>query len=60
MSTRIAHDANPTAVGDIGAFAISDLLPERPTSVGEFSLAYEAFREVTIADLAPVTKYEHM
>ena len=38
---------------DFGSLAINDLLPERPLIIGEFSAAYEAFREATIADLAP-------
>ena len=56
----MAHDLNPTHNGDFGSLAINDLLPERPALIGEFSLAYEAFREATIADLAPVTKYEYL
>jgi hypothetical protein len=56
----MAHDLNPSTVGDFGSLAIHDLLPERPALIGEFSLAYEAFREATIADLAPVTKYEYL
>ena len=56
----MAHDLNPTPNGDFGSLAINDLLPERPALIGEFSLAYEAFREATIADLAPVTKYEYL
>ena len=56
----MAHDLNPSQSGDFGSLAIHDLLPERPTIIGEFSLAYEAFREATIADLAPVTKYEYL
>lgn len=28
--------------------------------IGEFSPAYEAFREAMIADLAPVTKYDYL
>ena len=54
------HDLNPTVGGDFGSLAINDLLPERPALIGEFSPAYEAFREATIADLAPVTKYEYL
>jgi hypothetical protein len=54
----MAHDLNPTPGGDFGSLAINDLLPERPALIGEFSPACEAFREATIADLAPVTKYE--
>ena len=49
----MAHDLNPSPAGDFGSLAIHDLLPERPALIGEFSLAYEAFREATIADLAP-------
>ena len=56
----MAHDLNPTPDSDFGSLAIHDLLPERPALIGEFSLAYEAFREATIADLAPVTRYEYL
>jgi hypothetical protein len=56
----MAHDLNPSTVGDFGSLAINDFLPERPALIGEFSPAYEAFREATIADLAPVTKYEYL
>ena len=56
----MAHDLNPSTAGDFGSLTIHDLLPERPALIGEFSLAYEAFREATIADLAPVTKYEYL
>ena len=54
------HDLKPAPNGDFGSLAINDLLPERPALIGEFSLAYEAFREATIADLAPVTRYEYL
>ena len=56
----MAQDLNPTPNGDFGSLAIHDLLPERPALIGEFSPVYEAFREATIADLAPVTKYEYL
>lgn len=56
----MAHELNPTPGGDFGSLAINDLLPERPALIGEFSPADEAFREVTITDLAPVTKYEYL
>lgn len=56
----MAHDLNPTPNGHIGSLAIHDLLPERPALIGEFSPAYEAFREAAIADLAPTTKYEYL
>ena len=56
----MAHNINTLAAGDLGGLPIHDLLPERPALIGEFSLAYEAFREATIADLAPVTKYEYI
>ena len=54
------HDLNPNPGGDFGSLAIHNLLPERPALIGEFSPAYEAFREATIADLAPVTRYEYL
>lgn len=54
----MARELNVTPEGDFGSLNIHDLLPERPALIGEFSLAYEVFREATIADLAPMTKYE--
>ena len=56
----MAHDLNLNSGGDFGLLAINDFLPERPALIGEFSTDYEAFREATIADLAPVTKYEYL
>jgi hypothetical protein len=56
----MVQDLNPTPGGDFGSLAINNLLPERPGLIGEFSLAYDAFREATIADLASVTKYEYL
>ena len=56
----MVHDLNPTPGGNLGSLSINDLLPERPALIGEFSPAYEDFREATIADLAPVTKYEYL
>ena len=56
----MANDLNSTPNGDFGSLAIHNLLPERPALIGEFSPAYEAFREATIAELAPVTKYEYL
>ena len=56
----MAHDLNPTPGVNLGSLSINDLLPERPALIGEFSPAYEAFREATIADLAPVTRYEYL
>ena len=56
----MAHNINTLAAGDLGGLPIDALLPERPALIGEFSLAYEAFREATIADLAPFTKYEYL
>ena len=43
-----------------GPMALNDLLPERPALIGEFSPAYEAYRQVTVADLAPMTQYEYI
>ena len=44
---------DPQAVGELSPLALNHLLPERQALIGEFSPAYEAFREATIADLAP-------
>ena len=43
-----------------GPMALNDLLPDRPALIGEFSPAYEAYRQVTVADLAPMTQYEYI
>ena len=56
----MAHDLNPIPGSDFGSLSLNDLLSERPALIGEFSPAYEAFREVTITGLAPVTKYEYL
>ena len=56
----MAHDLNSTHKSDFGSLAIHDLLPERPSLIGEFSPAYEAFLKIAIADLAPVTRYEYL
>ena len=56
----MTHDLNPAPGDGFGSLAIHNLLPERPALIGEFSLAYEAYREAMIADLAPVTKYEYL
>jgi len=56
----MAHELNVTPEGDFGSLNIHDLLPERPALIGEFSPACEAFREATITDLAPMTKYEFL
>ena len=50
---------DPQAVGELSPLALNHLLPERQALIGEFSPAYEAFREATIADLAPTTNYEY-
>ena len=50
---------NPQAVGKLSPLALNHLLPERPALIGEFSPAYEAFCEATIADLDPRTNYEY-
>lgn len=45
---------------NLGQLSINELLPERPAIVGEFSPAYEAFKQMTVADLAPMTQYEYI
>ena len=51
---------DPQAVGGLSPLALNHLLPERQALIGEFSPAYEAFREATVADLAPTTNYEYI
>ena len=50
---------DPQALGELSPLALNHLLPERQALIGEFSPAYEAFCEATIADLAPTTNYEY-
>ena len=50
---------DPQALGELSPLALNHLLPERQALIGEFSPAYDAFREATIADLAPTTNYEY-
>ena len=50
---------DPQAVGELSPLALNHLLPERQALIGEFSPAYEAFCEATIADLDPRTNYEY-
>ena len=56
----MSHSKNPTILTELDSISINDLLPERPTIIGEFSPAYEAFRVATLSDLAPVTQYEFL
>ena len=56
----MTRDLNSNFAVDPAALPIDALLPERPALIGEFSPAYEAFREATITDLAPVTRYEYL
>jgi hypothetical protein len=51
---------DPQALGELSPLALNHLLPERQALIGEFSPAYEAFREATIADLDPQTNYEYI
>lgn len=51
---------NSAFLGHTGPMALNNLLPERPALIGEFSPAYEAYRQVTVADLAPMTQYEYI
>ena len=54
------YEFNSEAVDQLVPFAINDLLPEHPALIGKFSPAYEAFREATLEDLLPVTRYEYI
>lgn len=54
----MAHNINNLAARDLGGLPIDALLPERPAIIGEFSPAYEEFKNAMIADLAPTTRYE--
>ena len=54
----MTHDLNSPFSADLGALPIDALLPERPTIIGEFSPAYEAFKTATLSDLEPTNNYE--
>ena len=56
----MTYDLNSSGQDNLGQLSLNTLLPERPAIVGEFSPAYEAYRQVTVADLAPVTQYEYI
>jgi hypothetical protein len=56
---RLPQALDPQAVGELSPLALNHLLPGRQALIGEFSPAYDAFREATIADLAPTTNYEY-
>ena len=56
----MAHDVTPISERDLGSLSVNDLLPERPAIIGDFSAAYEDFKNATIADLAPATRYEFL
>ena len=56
----VTHGIKSSGQYNLGQLSINELLPERPAIVGEFSPAYEAFREMTVADLAPMTQYEYI
>jgi hypothetical protein len=56
----VTYDLNSSGQDNLGQLSLNTLLPERPAIVGEFSPAYKAYRQVTVADLAPVTQYEYI
>ena len=56
----MTYNINSSGQNNFGQLSINDLLPERPAIVGEFSPAYEAFKQMTVADLAPMTQYEYI
>ena len=41
-----------------GPCPLTTCCPNAPAIIGEFSAAYEEFKNATIADLAPATRYE--
>jgi len=56
----LTHDISFSGRDSLGHLSLNTLLLERPAIVGEFSPAYEAYREVTVADLASVNQYEYI
>ena len=56
----MTHDISFSGRDSLGHLSLNTLLLERPAIVGEFSPAYEAYREVTVADLASVNQYEYI
>lgn len=56
----MTHGIKSSGQDNLGPLSINELFPERPAIVGEFSPIYEAFKEMTVADLAPMTQYEYI
>lgn len=53
-------DALSIEPADLGLTSFSQILPSRAKIIGEFSLAYEAYREAALIDLAPQGSYEYV
>lgn len=54
----MTQDISFTSEGLFGSVGIGDLLPARQMIIGEFSPAYNAFKEAMLSDFAPATRYE--
>ena len=54
----MTQDIRTTSEDLLGTVGIGDLVPARQMIIGEFSPAYNAFKEAMLSDFAPVTKYE--
>ena len=54
------HDIHSSGQDNLAPLSINELLPERPAIVGEFSPAYEAFKQMTVADLSSMSQYEYI
>lgn len=54
----MTQDISFTSEGLFGSVGIGDLLSTRQMIIGEFSPAYNAFKEAMLSDFAPATRYE--
>ena len=54
----MTQDIRTTSEDLFGSLGVGDLLPARQMIIGEFSPAYNAFKEALLSDFAPATKYE--
>lgn len=54
----MTQDIRTTSEDFFGSVGIGDLVPARQMIIGEFSPAYNAFKEAMLSDFAPATRYE--
>ena len=56
----MTHDLNSSGQANLGQLSLNDPAPRAAGHRWRIQPAYEAYRQVTVADLAPVTQYEYI